>query len=600
MPARKPLVLALAAAGLIAGSGVSLVHSEDVYVPELAALEGGLCAPTPGARPLLLQQLAQAKKTEVSPAGAAHAAATPSAAESEPPLLKGLGSQSFRISTPERLAQQYFDQGLRLAWNFNHAEARRAFRMAQKLDPACAMCFWGEAYVLGPNINVPMDAQAGAPAYAAAQKARVLASGASLREQALIEAIVARYSADPKAERPKLDAAYAEAMARAAARYPADLDIAALYAEALMDLSPWDYWQPGGTRLKPALAPLLKTLERVLAKKPDHIGAIHLYIHAVEASADAKRAEPYADRLAKLAPNAGHLVHMPAHIYFRLGRYKDSLATNQVAVKVDEQYIRSQKPAGVYPLAYYPHNVHFVMVSAQMAGQARTAVDAANKLAGVVPGEVAKSVLILQPVMASPYYAHARFSDAATILALKDPGADFPYVRAAWRYARGIAQMRRGEPAQAGAELAEIEKITATTDFKPFEAWKIPAKEVTEIAAHMLRARMAQAKGDLDGAIRELEPAAALQDKLPYMEPPYWYYPVRQTLGAVLTLKGEHARAREAFLASLVRTPNNGWALYGLAQSYARDGKKREAREVERRFARAWLGDRALLDLKSL
>jgi tetratricopeptide (TPR) repeat protein len=387
-------------------------------------------------------------------------------------------------------------------------------------------------------------------------------------------------------------------MGRAAARFPEDLDIAAIYAEALMDLSPWDYWEPGGRKLKPAVAPLTDTIERVLAKKPDHIGAIHLYIHAVEASADPFRAERYADRLAKLAPNAGHLVHMPAHIYFRVGRYKDSLDINRRAVKVDEKYISSQKPAGVYPLAYYPHNVHFVMVSAQMAGQARTAVEAADKLAGVVPSEVARTVLILQPVKASPYYAHARFSDTATILALPDPGADFPYVRAAWRYARGLGLLQRGDASGAAAELAGIEKITATTDFAPFDGWKIPAKEVTQIAAHVLRARMAQAKGDLDGAIRELEPAAALQDKLPYMEPPYWYYPIRQTLGAVLALKGENERAREAFGESLVKTPNNGWALYGLAQSYTRLGKPREAREVERRLERAWLGDRSRLALE--
>lgn len=597
---RKPLLIAMASAGLIAGAGVTQVYSEDTYVPELAPLDGSLCAPPARARNVLLQQLAQAKRTEVSPAGAAAAKAAPATAESDPPLLTGVGTHTYKISTASKAAQRYFDQGLRLAWNFNHAEAQRAFRMAQKLDPACAMCFWGEAYVLGPNINVPMDPQANAPAFAAAQKAKVLAGRATPREQALIEAVNARYSGDAKAQRPVLDAAYAEAMGRAAARFPNDLDVATLYAEALMDLAPWDYWEPGGARPKAVVAPLIATLERVLAKDPANIGAIHLYIHAVEASSDAKRAEPYADRLAKLAPSAGHLVHMPAHIYFRLGRYKDSLEINRVAVKVDEAYIRKQHPSGVYPLAYYPHNVHFVMVSAQMAGQARTSVEAANKLSGVIASDVARTVLILQPVKASPYYAHARFSDAAAILALPDPGADFPYVRAAWRYARGLAQMQRGDAAAAGAELAEIERITATTDFKPFEAWKIPAKDVTLIAAHVLRARMAQAKGDLDGAVKQLESAAALQDTLPYMEPPYWYYPVRQTLGAVLALKGEHARAREAFAQSLVKTPNNGWALYGLAQTYAREGKQREAREVERRLSRAWLGDRSLLALERL
>jgi tetratricopeptide (TPR) repeat protein len=597
----KPLVLALLAAGLLSGEGLSEAVSDDVFVPELALADGVLCgrAALPGSAlsPILL---AQAKQTEVSPAGAAAASAAKSTSGAQAPLISGLGSHSYRITTSSKLAQRYFDQGLRLAWGFNHAEAQRAFRKAQQLDPQCAMCYWGEAYVLGPNINVPMDEKAVAPAAEAAAKARGLAARATPSEQALIEAIAARYSSDPKAERPKLDAAYAAAMQRASTRFPADPDIAAFYAEALMDLSPWDYWEPGGAKLKPVVAELVQTLERVLAKQPDHVGAIHLYIHAVEASNDAKRAERYADRLAKLAPGAGHLVHMPAHIYFRIGRFKDSLAINRTAVKVDEAYIQRYKPEGVYPLAYYPHNVHFVLVSAQMSGQGGTAVEAAQKLGGVISSDAARAVLLLQPVKAAPYFAHAQFSDPAAILALADPGADFPYIRAAWRYARGIAQVRQGDAGAAATELAEIERITKSTDFKPFEGWNIPAKDVTLIAAHVLRARMAQARKDLDGAVRELEAAIALEDKLPYMEPPYWYYPVRQTLGAVLTLKGEHQKARDVFRASLQKTPNNGWALYGLAQTYEREGLKREARAVERHLARAWSGDRKNLDLARL
>ena len=596
----KPVFLALLAAGLLSGEGLPEAVSDDVFVPELP-LAGALCG-----RPAVLSGglgpvlLAQAKQTEVSPAGAAAASAAKGTSGADAPLLSGLGSHSYRISASSKLAQRYFDQGLRLAWGFNHAEAQRAFRKAQQLDPQCAMCFWGEAYALGPNINVPMDEKAVAPAAAAAAKARELASRATPAEQALIEAIAARYSADPKSERPKLDLAYAQAMQRATTRFPADLDIAALYAEALMILSPWDYWEAGGAKLKPAVTGLVETLERVLARQPDHVGAIHLYIHAVEASNDAKRAERYADRLAKLAPGAGHLVHMPAHIYFRIGRYKDSLAVNRTAVKVDETYIRRYKPEGVYPLAYYPHNVHFVLVSAQMSGQGSTAVEAAQKLGGVISNDAARAVLLLQPVKAAPYFAHAQFSDPAAILALADPGADFPYIRAAWRYARGVAQVKRGDAAAAGAELAEIERITQSTDFKPFESWNIPAKNVTVIAAHVLRARMAQSKNDLATAVRELEAAAALEDKLPYMEPPYWYYPVRQTLGAVLTLNGEHQKARDAFRESLQKVPNNGWALYGLAQTYARQGLQREARAVGKHLARAWSGDRKHLDLARL
>ena len=597
----KPVFLALLAAGVLSGEGLPEAVSDDVFVPELPLAAGALC----GRPPVLasgpgLMLLAQAKQTEVSPAGAAAASAAKGTSSADAPLLSGLGTHSYRITTSSKLAQRYFDQGLRLAWGFNHAEAQRAFRKAQQLDAQCAMCFWGEAYALGPNINVPMDEKAVAPAAAAAAKARELASRATPAEQALIEAIAARYSADPKAERPKLDAAYAQAMQRASTRFPADLDIAALYAEALMILSPWDYWEAGGATLKPAVTGLVETLERVLARQPDHVGAIHLYIHAVEASNDAKRAERYADRLAKLAPSAGHLVHMPAHIYFRIGRYKDSLAVNRSAVKVDETYIQRYKPEGVYPLAYYPHNVHFVLVSAQMSGQGHTAVEAAQKLGGVISNDAARAVLLLQPVKAAPYFAHAQFSDPATILALADPGADFPYIRAAWRYARGLAQLKRGDAAAAGAELAEIERITQGTDFKPFESWNIPAKNVTLIAAHVLRARMAQSRNDLGTAVRELEAAAALEDKLPYMEPPYWYYPVRQTLGAVLTLNGEHQKARDAFRESLQKVPNNGWALYGLAQTYARQGLQREARAVEKHLARAWSGDRKHLDLARL
>ena len=601
MPKLNPLLLALLAAGLLTGEGLTEAQSDDVFVPELAALEGGVCGRPallgPGSMPLLL---AQAKQTEVSPAGAAAASASKTTAAGDTPLLPGLGTRSYRIGTTSKLAQRYFDQGLRLAWGFNHAEAQRAFQKAQQLDPKCAMCYWGEAYVLGPNINVPMDEKAAAPAAAAATKARELASKARPSEQMLIEAISARYSTDPKAERPKLDAAYAEAMKRAAARFPNDLDIAAFYGEALMILSPWDYWEPGGAKLKPVVAELVQTLERVLSKQPDHVGAIHLYIHAVEASNNAKRAERYADRLAKLAPGAGHLVHMPAHIYFRVGRYKDSLAINRTAVKVDEAYIQRYKPEGVYPLAYYPHNVHFVLVSAQMSGEGGTAVEAAQKLGNVISSDAARAVLLLQPVKAAPYFAHAQFSQPATVLALVDPGADFPYIRAAWRYARGIAHVLRGDTAAVETELAEIERITRSTDFKSFESWNIPAKDVTLIAAHVLRARMAQAKNDLAGAVRELERAVAIEDKLSYMEPPYWYYPVRQTLGAVLALKGEHQKARDVFRESLRKTPNNGWALYGLAQTYAREGKQREAREVEKHLARAWSGDRKNLDLARL
>jgi tetratricopeptide (TPR) repeat protein len=599
MNARKSLYAAMLAAGIIAADALPEAQS-TIFVPELAMLEGTLCVAPAAGRPAAPLLVAQAAKTEVSPAAKAAAKSAPPPAALDQPLIGGLGKRTFKVTTSSKVAQQYFDQGLRLAWNFNHAEAQRAFQKAQHLDPDCAMCYWGVAYVLGPNINVPMDPSANAPAVAAAAKAKALAARATPREQALIGAIAARYSTDPKLERPVLDEAYAKAMESAAAKFPDDIDVLALYAEALMDRSPWDYWEPGGAKPKAVVAPLVATLETVLKKDPSHIGGIHLYIHAVEASADAKRAEGYADKLAKLAPNAGHLVHMPAHIYYRLGRYKDSLATNQAAVKVDEGYIKKFAPQGVYPLGYYSHNLHFIMVSAQMSGEAALVIEAANKLAKNIPDEVAKAVPLVVPMKAAPYFSHAQFSNLATVMALPEPSAELPYLQVAWRYARGVSLAQNGKGEAARAQLVELEQVVAKADYSAYSAWGIPAKEVGQIAAHVLRARIAQAAGDLDGAVRELHAAIAIQDTLPYMEPPYWYYPVRQTLGAVLLLKGDAQAARDAFRDSLGKTPNNSWSLWGLKQTFEKQGMKAEARELEKYLARAWSGDRRQLDLQRL
>src|SRR5882672_4668207 len=598
MIVRKPLVLAMLAAGLIGGDRLPEAQS-TVFVPELAMLDGALCTGNPISAPIQPMLLAQ-MKTEVSPAAKAAASTVIGPGVADQPLMPGLGTRSFKITTSKKQAQEYFDQGLRLAWNFNHAEAQRAFKKAQLLDPWCAMCYWGEAYVLGPNINVPMDPKASEPAAAAAATAKDLAGRASPREQALIAAIAARYNTDPRFERPLLDEAYANAMASAAEKFPSDLDIQAMYAEARMDRSPWNYWEAGGQKPREMVAPLVPTLETVLKKDPNHIAAIHLYIHAVEASADAKRAEAFADKLAKLAPNAGHLVHMPAHIYYRLGRYKDSLATNQVAVKVDEAYIKQFVPQGVYPLGYYSHNLHFVMISAQLSGEAPIVIQAAGKLAGNIPDEVAKAVPLVVPMKAAPYFAHAQFSDLPTVLALADPGAGLPYLQVAWRYARGVAFAQSGNLEAARAQVAEIERLIATSDYSAFTAWGIPAKDVGRIAAHVVRARIAQANKDLDEAIRELQAAVAIQDTLPYMEPPYWYYPVRQTLGAMLLMKGNPQGARDAFRESLAKTPNNAWSLYGLQQTFEKQGMAAEAREVEKYLSRAWSGERRRLDLARL
>ena len=531
--------------------------------------------------------------------GAPHGTAS-TAAPVNAPLLERLGDVTFPISTKNAQAQRYFDQGLALAYGFNHWEAQRAFRAAQALDPDCAMCFWGEALVLGPNINAPMDAAANAPAFAAIAEAQRLAAGGSQKEQALIAALAARYSADPAAQRADLDRAYADAMQQVAQRFPDDLDVATLYAEAIMDLSPWDYWADGGKTPKGRTAELVATLEKVLAANPDHIGAIHLYIHAVEASDRPERAEPYADRLAAKNVSAGHLAHMPSHIYFRLGRYQDSLEINKAAVAADEAYLAQAKPEGFYSGTYYPHNIHFVLVSAQMAGDAGTALDAADKLARSVPDEIARAVAWTQPVKAAPFFAHAQFSAPDEVLALPAPGDDFPYVKAMWHYARGTAHAAAGDAEAARAEAEAIATIRNTADLSGLTSGGVPALDVLDIATHVVRARVAQAEGDLDTAIAEFEAAASIEKTLPYMEPPFWYYPVGQSLGAVLLLAGKTERAEKVFRESLEAAPNNGWACFGLLEVHKKRGDAEQQSVYEARLARSWTGDRTLLDLNRL
>jgi len=540
-------------------------------------------------------------QTEVPRAEMSAASSAPAFEDSEPPLWAGLGSITYKITTANERAQAYFDQGLRLAYAFNHGEAQRAFRMAQKLDPDCAMCFWGEALVLGPNINLPMQEEAFAPAYAAAQKAKALAGKASPPEQALIGAVAGRYGSDPKAARAPYDAAYAAEMAKVAAQFPGDDEIATLYAEAVMDLSPWDYWKPGGREPNPQSVPIVPTLERVLARNPNHPGAIHLYIHAVEASDRPKRAEPYADRLRGAIPGAGHLVHMPSHIYYRVGRYLDALEDNRAAIKVDEKYLAdTNAPMGVYRLGYYPHNVHFVMASAQMAGDGQTVIAAAEKLGKLIPDEAARGIAMVQPVKAAPYFAHARFSTPETILALPDPGDAIPYVKAMWLYMRGVALASRRDFAGASAAANAIETLERTADFKLLKESNVPAQEVLRIARTVVLARVAQAKGDHRTAVVRFERAAALQDALPYTEPPYWYYPIRQSLAAALLQAGRYAEAERQFQRALSRAPSNGWSYYGLAELHKARGNTAAARKAEADLARTWIGDRRLLQISNL
>jgi tetratricopeptide (TPR) repeat protein len=603
----NPLAKALAGIGLIGASLIGLANVGEPweegsrFFDPLLGTAGTSCLPAGNSSQALLRYYRKvAAKTELGPFRTTGDVAAVDYEENRPPLWDNLGGISFPITTRVPLAQRYFDQGLRLTYGFNHAEARRAFRAARELDPSCAMCWWGEALVLGPNINAPMVPAAQEPALAALGKAGTLAAGASDREQALIGALARRYSSDPKAERAALDAAYAQRMGEVAARFPDDQDIQALYAEALMDLSPWDYWQSGGAEPQGRTAEIVDILEGLLAKNPDHPGAIHYYIHMVEASSKPERAKPYLNRLAAASPGVGHLVHMPFHIYYRVGEYKAALDANKAAVAADEAYLAQVPAQGIYPQAYYPHNVHSLMVSAQMAGDGRSALEAARKVADIVTDEAAREIPWVQPIKAAPYFAHAQFAEPAATLALPDPGDGLPYAKAMWHYARGVAHAARGNLAAAEAEGAAIERIKATADFSGLVNGGVPAPDVLELARHVVSARIAQARGNLEAARRAFETAVALEDRLYYSEPPYWYYPVRQSLGAVLVGLGRLEEAEDAFRASLARSPGNGWALYGLGQVYRKMGKGAAAAGVERLFERAWVGDSKALSLARL
>lgn len=534
--------------------------------------------------------------------GATNAAASPAASEAAAPVLfDNLGSLHYPIKTANPEAQRYFDQGLRLAYAFNHGEGLRAFRHAQTLDPKCAACYWGEALVLGPNINAPMSPEAVGPALAAIAKGKAIFESTA-KEQALLSALATRYSDDPKADRLALDAAYADAMVKVSERFPDDTDIKVLTTEALMDTQPWDYWEGavGARTPKGKASRMIALLDEALKASPDHPGALHYTIHMWEASDTPEKAEPHADRLVGLMPGAGHIVHMPSHIYYRIGRYADSLKLNIAAAEADEGFLAKAKDTGYYARTYYPHNVHFVLVSAQMAGDGETTLKFANKLAGVVSDEMAATVGWVQVMKAGPFFAHAQFSAPETILAVADPGDAFPYVKAMWHYARGVAFAARGDTESAADEAAAIGKLGKTADWSFLISQYVPADQVVEIARRVVLGRIAQAEGDIKAAVAEFTEAVKLQDGLAYMEPPYWYYPVRQSLGAALLADGNAGMAIKTFEASLKDAPNNAWALYGLSVAQSRIGDYARASASSAGFGNAWVGAPGPIDLSKL
>jgi tetratricopeptide (TPR) repeat protein len=502
------------------------------------------------------------------------------------PLYTDLGAHHQAVSTRSATAQAYFDQGLRLTYAFNHGEAVRAFEEAARLDPRCAMCWWGVALALGPHVNGGMDAAGATRAWNALGKAQTAAPYATPREQAYIRALGARYAANPPADRAPLDSAYARAMAGLVKQYPGDLDAATLYAEALMDLAPWNYWNADGTP-RPGTTILVAELERVMAAAPDHPGACHYYIHAVEA-VDPVKAVPCAERLAALMPGAGHMVHMPGHIYIRVGRYNDAIKANEHAVHADEAYIGRERPQGLYPVGYYPHNYHFLAFAATMAGRSALAIESARKLRETTPVEVARQVPPVEPYVPYIFLTLVSFGRWDEMLQEPVPPQDLTYSYGMAQYARGVAFAATGRMDEARQALDSL-RVAATTSNAAYVAagWTSP-RGVLDIATKALEGEIALRSGRYDDAIRYFADAAAREDALQYIEPPDWYYPVRHSLGSAYLGAGKPADAERVYREDLKRFPDNGWSLIGLEQALRAQGKSAQADEAARALTAAW------------
>jgi tetratricopeptide (TPR) repeat protein len=507
------------------------------------------------------------------------------------PLFDDAPEFQLASASDNESAQAYFNQGLMLTFGFNHHGAIRSFQAAQRLDPECALCWYGEALALGPNINAPMDPAANPAALAAVRQAVARRANTTPEGQALIDAIELRFSDDPAAQRSALDMAYANAMAETAAQFPLNDDIAVLAAEALMDTSPWDYWEPGGRENKGRVGEAVSLIEGVLDRNLDHPQAAHLYIHLMENSEDPTRAELVADRLSGWsAPFAGHLAHMPAHIYYRLGRYEDSIRVNIAATRSDEHYLADVGDDAIYRFGYYPHNVHFIVTSAQMAGDMPTAIRESVRLMRVLDAGVASEIAWIQPIHAAPYMAAAQFADPERVLTLRAADSRLPYVVAIRHYARALAYAQLRDSESFDRELAALNAIRADGDFEVMVAQGVPAPELLTLAEAVARGRMAYAEDRFDDAITLYQEAIAIESALPYTEPPYWYYPVSQSLGAALLAAGRNEEARRAFQAALIKAPVNGWALYGLAAAERALGNPVEAAAADAALERVWLG----------
>ncbi len=500
------------------------------------------------------------------------------------PRLQNLGTHSFPVSTKNKQAQLFINQGVNLAYAFNHAESHRAFREAARLDSTLAMAYWGQALVLGPNINALMEPNEEPNARQLAEKAASLKARASARERALIDALLQRYSGRGEDRRAR-DEAYAAAMRKVHQQFPADPDVAMLYVESVMDLRPWGYWTGDG-RPHEGIAEIVALTEQVIARHPRHPGALHMYIHQMEAHTPAK-AEKAADTLLTLMPAAGHIVHMPSHIYQRIGRYADAARSNELAMQADEDYITQCRAQGLYPMAYYPHNIHFFWFAVTAEGRSAAAIESARKLAARVDDQTLKVVPILAAFRVVPYYALTRFGRWNEMLKEPEPPGH-PFLRGTWHYARGLARVATGQLAEAEQELARVNEILKDPVLDQPLFSQNTGRAVLAIAPAVLGGEIAAARRDYDAAIALLSRAVRLEDGLVYTEPAEWHFPPRHALGAVLLEAGRPAEAETVYWDDLRRNTENGWALFGVWQALTAQGKKADAELAEARFTKAW------------
>lgn len=502
------------------------------------------------------------------------------------PLFSNLGALHYPMTTSSPLAQRYFDQGLRLVFAFNHEEAINSFREAARLDPQAAMPHWGVALALGPNINLPMDQAQEKLAFEAIQAAMKLVGRVTPKERSYIEALGTRYSAAPGASRAKLDAVYAGAMRTLWQRHPDDATAGTLYAEALMNLQPWDYWTAEG-KSKGRTEDIVAALEQALAIDPNHPGACHYYIHAVESSPRPERALPCAERLAELAPGAGHLVHMPAHIYLRLGLYAKAAEHNVHAVSADHEYLAQRNLSGIYPVGYAPHNLHFLWAALTMEGRSREALQAARDLNQKATWEQARKEPGLEEFTPTLLFALVRFGQWNEMLVLPKPPGELLYTTVIWHYARGVAlaATNRFDEAQ-----REHQALTEAARRLPEgrTVGVVPVVELARIAGLVLAGEIEARQGHFDSAIKTLKEATAVEDAVRYYEPPLWHIPVRHSLGALLLQAGNAAEAERTYREDLKQHPRNGWALFGLEQSLKAQRKEAEAAEVHKQLEKAW------------